>query len=123
MILNTGKKKGKGSLSTSCASRHEWITDDCSLDFFFFEKANRLRFLGKILAVERAKPYTPKISSNDQSGPAPPSPTLPQVYPPEAQRLSSSMSFFEKGSAGAGLRHEPIALSLGIDYPFPPHLE
>eukprot|EP00250_Pteridium_aquilinum_P011276 c19958_g1_i1 orf=1448-2662(+) len=84
---------------------------------------HRLRFLGKILAVERAKPYMPKTLSKDLNDPAPPSSMFSQVHPPEGQRVPSSMGFFETGPAGVRPRHEPIAPSLGVDYPFPPHLE
>ncbi|KAI5062294.1 hypothetical protein GOP47_0022833 [Adiantum capillus-veneris] len=82
---------------------------------------HRLRFLGKVLAVERAKPFTSKISAKDQTEAASQSSNLVTLH--DGQRLPSSMSYFETGPTRLGLRHEPIAPSLGIDYPFPPHLE
>ncbi|MCO5568599.1 hypothetical protein L7F22_022298 [Adiantum nelumboides] len=82
---------------------------------------HRLRFLGKILAVARAKPFTSKISAKDRSETAPLSSNI--MNPADGQRLPSSMTYFDTGPTCLGLRHEPISPSLGIDYPFPPHLE
>lgn len=83
----------------------------------------RLRFLGKILAVERAKPVVPKGSNNKQNDHPLPSPSHPHGNVPEPQKLPFSMGNLDKGIATGGLRSEPIAPSLGVDYPFPPHLE
>lgn len=71
----------------------------------------RLRFLGKVLKVERA-------TSNSEM-------TLPDgnkdpVSVPPASTLSSAKK--ESGEADVA-RAEPIAPRLGVDYCFPPHLE
>lgn len=77
--------------------------------------------------MERAKPKIPKGSNNEQSDHPLSSSAHPQANIPEtqreAQRLPFSMGHFEKGITGGGPRSEPIAPSLGVDYPFPPHLE
>ncbi|KAK9170635.1 hypothetical protein Syun_002775 [Stephania yunnanensis] len=65
---------------------------------------NRLRFLGKVLSVEIAgKPSTNSNNSN-----------TPTTFMKDAPLNLS-------GGSGPGA--EPIAPRLGVDYPFPPHLE
>lgn len=94
---------------------------------------HRLRFLGKILAVERAKPYPYKAASdncdgakntiaegNDQPPPLPPFAHPPPQGGPQS---FSSSGFSQAPMTVGGHRNEPIARSLGVDYPFPPHLE
>ncbi|KAH7332261.1 hypothetical protein KP509_20G078800 [Ceratopteris richardii] len=82
---------------------------------------NRLRFLGKILAVERAKPFTPKTPLKDQNDIS--TATLP-AKPAQLDSQTSHVRCFESRPLHTGaVRHEPIAPSLGIDYPCPPHLE
>ncbi|KAK3151508.1 hypothetical protein QOZ80_3AG0246770 [Eleusine coracana subsp. coracana] len=68
---------------------------------------NRLRFLGKVLIVERANQpnaNNAQVKHQDQS-------------PSQAPNTSSLNQKDPSSSA------EPIAPKLGVDYPFPPHLE
>ncbi|GLJ53369.1 hypothetical protein SUGI_1137910 [Cryptomeria japonica] len=69
---------------------------------------NRLRFLGKILSVERAEPLN---SVGRKEG--------------EAEKQDPPLSKENQQLTGDGPKFvgEPIAPTLGIDYPFPPHLE
>ncbi|KAL6203072.1 hypothetical protein ACLB2K_026776 [Fragaria x ananassa] len=81
------------------------------LAFQALRQLNGLRFLGKVLKVERA-------TSNSEM-------TLPDgnkdpVSVPPASTLSSAKK--ESGEADVA-RAEPIAPRLGVDYFFPPHLE
>lgn len=79
--------------------------------------------MGKILSVERATPATSKDGLSEDSSvttsadegtetapPPPPPPPVPQ-----------SGEAIQAGRVGSG--REPIAPSLGVDYPFPPQLE
>lgn len=71
---------------------------------------NRLRFLGKVLIVERAnQPNAKNASEKHQEQLAH---GMPQVPSMNAQNQKNSTS-----------TAEPIASKLGVDYPFPPHLE
>lgn len=76
----------------------------------------RLRFLGKVLKVERAAANNDKPSqaSNNNSISVNPTSKPSLVHNPtikiEADKVEVS-------------RSEPIAPRLGVDYPFPPHLE
>ncbi|KAG1338886.1 U11/U12 small nuclear ribonucleoprotein 65 kDa protein [Cocos nucifera] len=74
---------------------------------------NRLRFLGKVLMVERAGKLNLK-NTNQQSEEQP----VKGSSGPPAPLLDSSTNM--KKSVPVG---EPIAARLGVDYPFPPHLE
>ncbi|KAL0929067.1 hypothetical protein M5K25_001007 [Dendrobium thyrsiflorum] len=75
---------------------------------------NRLRFLGKVLIVDRAdkaiskniKPKSVGLSLKDASG---------------TSMLTTKDAFVHPKSMEFG--GEPIAPRLGVDYPFPPHLE
>lgn len=72
----------------------------------------RLRFLGKVLSVERASKVTEERKRQHgemQTG-------------KDAASLIKNVSSAEKldGNARGG---EPIAEKLGVNYPFPPHLE
>ncbi|XP_062215731.1 U11/U12 small nuclear ribonucleoprotein 65 kDa protein-like [Phragmites australis] len=71
---------------------------------------NRLRFLGKVLMVERANQPNTKnayVKHQDQS-----------VH--GASQVPSMSSLNQTNPASFA---EPIAPKLGVDYPFPPHLE
>ncbi|XP_062211119.1 U11/U12 small nuclear ribonucleoprotein 65 kDa protein-like [Phragmites australis] len=71
---------------------------------------NRLRFLGRVLIVERANQPNAKnthVIHQDQ---------LPHV----ATQVSSMSSLNQKNPTSTA---EPIAPKHGVDYPFPPHLE
>ncbi|KAL9998657.1 putative RNA recognition motif domain, nucleotide-binding alpha-beta plait domain superfamily [Helianthus debilis subsp. tardiflorus] len=80
---------------------------------------NGLRFLGKVLSVERA------------TSKPPPHDTRSQLNTPTAG--SDAMSSRDDASAAPGSKQEnmmkmlptlePIAEKLGVEYPFPPHLE
>lgn len=74
---------------------------------------NRLRFLGKVLTVERAAKANPR---NNQ--PSEVQPVKDSSRPPAS--LSKDSYVNPKNLASGG---EPIAARLGVDYPFPPHLE
>ncbi|GJN31350.1 hypothetical protein PR202_gb19739 [Eleusine coracana subsp. coracana] len=68
---------------------------------------NRLRFLGKVLIVERANQSNAnntQVKHQDQS--------------PSQAPNTSSLNHKDPSSSA-----EPIASKLGVDYPFPPHLE
>ncbi|XP_077235945.1 RNA-binding (RRM/RBD/RNP motifs) family protein isoform X2 [Tasmannia lanceolata] len=73
---------------------------------------NRLRFLGKVLSVERAGRAT-SYNKNQQEGQFRKASTCPLEAP-------ISGILIKGGSVPTG---EPIASRLGVDYPFPPHLE
>lgn len=75
---------------------------------------HRLKFLGKVLSVERATSAPSKddapeenATTNEGAGTAP----LPPPLPPSTSEAHQSH------------RREPISPSLGVDYPFPPQLE
>lgn len=77
-------------------------------------RCDRLKFLGKVLSVERATSAPSKdgvpeenATTNEGAGTAPLPPPLP---PPTSEAHQSH-------------RREPISPSLGVDYPFPPQLE
>lgn len=85
---------------------------------------NRLRFLGKILLVERAKPLSGNqnkdINKTEYGQQAPPKTNY--GLPKENEQLAEDAT--SKGaSQGSIFAGEPIAPRLGVDYPFPPHLE
>ncbi|CAM0908852.1 unnamed protein product [Alopecurus aequalis] len=71
---------------------------------------NRLRFLGKVLIVERANQPNAKNANEKHQD------QLAQGMP----QVPSMNSQNHKNSASTS---EPIASRLGVDYPFPPHLE
>ncbi|CAM0956609.1 unnamed protein product [Alopecurus aequalis] len=71
---------------------------------------NRLRFLGKVLIVERANQPNAKNANEKHQE------QLTQGMP----QVPSMNSQNHKNSASTS---EPIASRLGVDYPFPPHLE
>ncbi|KAI4979603.1 hypothetical protein ZWY2020_016356 [Hordeum vulgare] len=71
---------------------------------------NRLRLLGKVLILERAnQPNAKNTSEKHQAQLAHGMPQVPSMNSPN-QKSSTSTA-------------EPIASRLGVDYPFPPHLE
>lgn len=70
---------------------------------------NRLRFLGKVLIVERAnQPNAKNMNEKHQEQSA-----------HGMSQVPSMNSLNQKNSTSAA---EPIAPRLGVDYPFPPHL-
>ncbi|KAH8962831.1 hypothetical protein BDL97_05G121700 [Sphagnum fallax] len=89
---------------------------------------HRLRFLGKTLIVERANPVTEKqdlpsdgIKKEKEEGLAPPLPPYPPL--PRAPPLPSVDSSAPTPTVVSASGGESIAPTLGVDYPFPPHLE
>ncbi|PIA60549.1 hypothetical protein AQUCO_00300203v1 [Aquilegia coerulea] len=78
---------------------------------------NRLRFLGKVITVERANKLSP--SEKNQQGEAPHGKDS-SFFPASLNKDASVAANLTKGANPVG---EPIAPSLGVDYPFPPHLE
>ncbi|CAH9127474.1 unnamed protein product [Cuscuta epithymum] len=77
---------------------------------------NGLRFLGKILSVERASKRTEADKQHQQS--------VRGTGKDSINLIKDSASYKERdGSSLSYLRNEPIAERLGVDYPFPPHLE
>ncbi|KAL0694593.1 hypothetical protein Bca4012_061773 [Brassica carinata] len=76
---------------------------------------NGLRFLGKVLQVQRAT--TNKPSENKK-------PRLNEEPGKDGQPFAfSTVSSNNDSKSGQGLAGEPIAPKLGINYPFPPHLQ
>jgi U11/U12 small nuclear ribonucleoprotein 65 kDa protein len=69
----------------------------------------RLRFLGKVLIVERASKITKNGQDETTKGKA-------SASKPMQSDVSIKQNELKSGS-------EPIAPTLGVDYPFPPHLE
>ncbi|KAK9102320.1 hypothetical protein Sjap_019574 [Stephania japonica] len=78
---------------------------------------NRLRFLGKVLSVERAE----KPSANSINRDGKDSTNLPKTLMKDAPLSASNLSI--GSDSGKHFGAEPIAPRLGVDYPFPPHLE
>ncbi|WOK95903.1 hypothetical protein Cni_G04610 [Canna indica] len=76
-------------------------------------KLNRLRFLGKVLTVERAGKANSK--SADQKSESQSKKDSTSINPAHLKE-----SFLNQKKLSTG---EPIAPRLGVDYPFPPHLE
>ncbi|KAF3322574.1 U11/U12 small nuclear ribonucleoprotein [Carex littledalei] len=70
---------------------------------------NRLRFLGKVLIVERACKIS-KIGQDETTK------EISSASIPMQNKTSINQNKLAAGS-------EPIAPTLGVDYPFPPHLE
>ncbi|XP_024160941.1 U11/U12 small nuclear ribonucleoprotein 65 kDa protein isoform X2 [Rosa chinensis] len=77
---------------------------------------NGLRFLGKVLKVERATSNSdkPLQDGNKDSVSLPPTSTSSSGYNPTVKRETRETEVS---------RSEPIAPRLGVDYCFPPHLE
>ncbi|XP_052145918.1 U11/U12 small nuclear ribonucleoprotein 65 kDa protein [Oryza glaberrima] len=71
---------------------------------------NRLRFLGKVLIVERANQPNSKNANEKQQ----------EHEAQGALQVPSMNSLNQKNPISSA---EPIAPRLGVDYPFPPHLE
>lgn len=72
----------------------------------------RLRFLGKVLSVHPATKQVEKRKFQDKENRTEnDSPSFPKDTIDEKSRLGSYAA------------REPIAERLGVDYPFPPHLE
>ncbi|XP_072985075.1 U11/U12 small nuclear ribonucleoprotein 65 kDa protein isoform X1 [Typha latifolia] len=72
---------------------------------------NRLRFLGKVISVERAGQSNAKISSQQHQDKL----AKDMLHPPIKDSFTNRNNLTSGG--------EPIAPRLGVDYPFPPHLE
>lgn len=94
---------------------------------------HRVRFMNKVLSVETAQTRAPP-SSQEGPAPSPAAQAQPAGLPPtasadayvaEGARTASCGRVSTDGAAAAApLRPpgEPIAPSLGVSYPFPPHL-
>ena len=100
------------------------LDEETKLDSYF----GRLRFLGKVLKAEKASKPTQNDnktqpgcneaqSSNDLMSPAP---TLSLVQNTGFSKDNAAEQVSKSGSLPDA---EPIARRLGVDYPFPPHLE
>ncbi|CAM8956779.1 unnamed protein product [Rhodiola kirilowii] len=78
-----------------------------------------LRFLGKVLSVERAK------KQEDNSGQAAGGQVRKDVISSQSLAKGTSTNTGDSNSSKLGTSPdgEPIAPRLGIEYPFPPHLE
>ncbi|XP_042943980.1 U11/U12 small nuclear ribonucleoprotein 65 kDa protein isoform X2 [Carya illinoinensis] len=83
-----------------------------ALAYQAFRQLNGLRFLAKVLSVERAS-NEPIVDT--------------KLKKSEAHIPPTSTSMFKDATKhtilGSTLASEPIAPRLGVDYPFPPHLE
>nr|GMC79244.1 U11/U12 small nuclear ribonucleoprotein 65 kDa protein isoform X1 [Ipomoea batatas] len=76
---------------------------------------NGLRFLGKILSVEKAS----KRTAEDKHGKSEPGTGKDSI-----SLIKDGASYKDlDGTTLSYRRNEPIAQRLGLDYPFPPHLE
>eukprot|EP01018_Ginkgo_biloba_P029036 Gb_08333 [translate_table: standard] len=85
---------------------------------------NRLRLLGKVLLVERAKPLTANQSKNvPEAESHQEAPLLPQYTPSKENQPLVGDATSTVASQASIFGGEPIAPSLGVDYSFPPHLE
>ncbi|KAL6006482.1 hypothetical protein ACLOJK_037436 [Asimina triloba] len=81
---------------------------------------SQLRFLGKMLSVERAGKLSDGKNQQNDMQPGK-DPSLPSASLLKDAQVPGDLS---KGSiAGSVLAAEPIAPKLGVDYPFPRHLE
>ena len=74
----------------------------------------RLRFLGKVLSVERAS-NKPTLDNKLQTSEA--------RIESEVKDATLTKDLTHRSIPGSMLAAEPIAPSLGVEYPFPPHLE
>lgn len=75
---------------------------------------NGLRFLGKVLSVERAS-NKPTLDNKLQTSEA--------RIESEVKDATLTKDLTHRSIPGSMLAAEPIAPSLGVEYPFPPHLE
>lgn len=76
-----------------------------------------LRFLGKVLSVERASNVIEETKHEERE-------TKTRENAPSMMRSASAPKYFSENSKGnSDHAAEPIAEKLGVDYPFPPHLE
>lgn len=81
---------------------------------------NGLRFLGRVLKVERASNET---KDNKIQGKG--APSANDIIPPSTVTKEAGLpgDRNENPNCGFATASEPIAPKLGVDYPFPPHLE
>ena len=82
---------------------------------------NRLKFLGKILSVERATPASSKDGLFEDGLMKTTAEERTEAAPPPLPPVPQSSETFQTARVASG--REPIAPSLGVDYPFPPQLE
>ncbi|XP_019162076.1 PREDICTED: U11/U12 small nuclear ribonucleoprotein 65 kDa protein isoform X1 [Ipomoea nil] len=88
---------------------------DEALAYQAHRQLNGLRFLGKILSVEKAS----KRTAEDKHGKSEPGTGKDSI-----SLIKDGASYKDlDGSTLSYRRNEPIAQRLGVDYPFPPHLE
>lgn len=82
------------------------------------EPCCRLKFLGKTLFVERAKPAPEKDVIAQEDSKIANTDKVVEVLdvPPPPPPLPPQQNVSQTGG-------DPIAPGLGVDYPFPPHLE
>lgn len=76
----------------------------------------RLRFLGKVLAVERASKVAGGTKHQDNE-------TQTNKNAASIMKDSATQGYSDSSRGGYNHSREPIAEKLGLDYPFPPHLE
>lgn len=108
---------GSSSIRTCSGSR---VRNSAFVDFSSKELAsqaqkqlNGLRFLGKVLSVELAGKRLEDGSSLESSS------QMAKESSPSFGHVAAPNLFTD----GAKLSSEPIAQGLGVEYPFPPHLE
>jgi len=79
--------------------------------------------LGKILSVERATPASSKDGSSEVIGMTTAAVEVTETAPPLSPPplVPQSNESYQTGRVASG--REPIAPSVGVDYPFPPQLE
>lgn len=80
----------------------------------------RLRFLGRVLKVERASNETKDNKIQGKGASSANDITAPSTVTKEAGLPGDR---HETPTYGFATANEPIAPKLGVDYPFPPHLE
>uniref|UniRef100_A0A2P2QMW5 U11/U12 small nuclear ribonucleoprotein 65 kDa protein-like n=1 Tax=Rhizophora mucronata TaxID=61149 RepID=A0A2P2QMW5_RHIMU len=81
---------------------------------------NGLRFLGKVLLVEKATKHNEENKSRKSEGQS------GRDYKPSTSLVKDAAvtrDLTEGPKSGSLFASEPIAPRLGVDYPFPPHLE
>ncbi|KAL8129478.1 hypothetical protein V2J09_018633 [Rumex salicifolius] len=77
---------------------------------------NGLRFLGKVLSVEKAGKHAHDTKHLESEADK-------HNLPPTVEDNLISSGQHERSKSGSLPSAEPIAENLGVDYPFPPHLE
>lgn len=84
---------------------------------------NGLRFLGKVLKVEKASKTPNDDNNTTQIGTHEAKLRKDLISPTSAASFSKDIGVEQVSRLGSHPAAEPVAPRLGVDYPFPPHLE